>query len=353
MTAQRFVIGLCVCALLAAGCSSDGGDGEGGADKDAAADAGPDRHRLDDTLRLNHIQVEGTHNSYHKKPPVVLLPWDYEHAPLIEQLELHGVRQFELDLYWNAAANDYDVLHVPQIDAETTCETLTLCLEGVRKWLAKRPDALPPMLWLEPKDLGDPTKSTPAYARLEEIVKAIKWPRGVLTPDDVRGDAKDLKSAVAANGWPTLGEVRGKVMFVMLDSGEHRDRYVKPDPSLKGRLLFAEGKADDPWGVVAKIDGPVSGKDAIIAAVKAGRMIRTRADTDSKEAKANDKSRLQAALDSGAQAISTDYPGKVEGVDYFVEIPGGHPARCNPITAPPECTSADIEKLDPIAIADF
>jgi hypothetical protein len=31
------------------------------------------------------------------------------------------------------------------------------------------------------------------------------------------------------------------------------------------------------------------------------------------------------------------------GEPYVVEIPGGTPARCNPITAPAECASEDIE----------
>ncbi len=323
------------------------------ADSTSADESAPDRHRLDDQLRLNHVQAKGTHNSYHLKPKVALQPWDYSHAPLLEQLEKQGVRQFELDLFWNADKDDYDVLHFPQIDAETTCETLTICLEGVRRWLAKRPGALPPMLWLEPKDEDDPTKSDPAYARLEAIVKAVKWPRGIVTPDDVRGDAKDLKTAIATTGWPTLGQVRGKPMFVMLDGGSHRDAYVKPDPSLKGRLLFAEGGPDDPWGVVAKIDNPLTAKAKIQAAVKAGRLIRTRADTNSAERKSNDKTRLQAGLESGAQAISTDYPAKVEGVAYFVDIPGGSPARCNPITAPAACTTDDVEKLDPLPLDAF
>lgn len=333
-----------------------GGDADAGAadtpDATDTVDAGPP-HAQDDVLRLNHVQFKGTHNSYHIKPDIALLPWDYTHAPLLEQFEKQGVRQIELDIYWNVLKDDYDVLHVHTLDGKSTCATLTICLEQVRKWLAKRPGALPVQIWLEPKDLLDLTLSKPAFDKLESIIRAVKWPKGLIEPDDVRGSAKDLITAVTAAGWPTLSEVRGKAMFVLLDSGVHRDAYVKPDPTLKGRALFAEGSANDPWGAMAKIDGPIGGQAAIQAAVKAGRMIRTRADSDSAEAKKNDKTRLQAALDSGAQAISTDYPAKIAKYDYVVEIPGGTPARCNPVTAPPSCVTKDVEQLQPMALSEF
>ena len=38
-----------------------------------------------------------------------------------------------------------------------------------------------------------------------------------------------------------------------------------------------------------------------------------------------------------------DFPAPVAGVPYHVEMPGGSPSRCNPITAPAECTAKAIE----------
>ena len=45
-----------------------------------------------------------------------------------------------------------------------------------------------------------------------------------------------------------------------------------------------------------------------------------------------------AAIASGAQFVSTDYPVPDPdfGTGYMVAIPDGMPARCNPISAPPE-----------------
>ena len=76
--------------------------------------------------------------------------------------------------------------------------------------------------------------------------------------------------------------------------------------------------------------------------------MRTRADADNVEPFAGDTSVRDAAFASGAQFVSTDYPEAVTGVPmtgppYVVEIPGGTPSRCNPVTAPAECASTDIE----------
>ena len=49
-------------------------------------------------LRINHIQVLGTHNSYHIEPfGPTIRAYDYTHEPLDVQAEDFAVRQFELD----------------------------------------------------------------------------------------------------------------------------------------------------------------------------------------------------------------------------------------------------------------
>ena len=54
---------------------------------------------------------------------------------------------------------------------------------------------------------------------------------------------------------------------------------------------------------------------------------------------------VPTAIASGAQWVSTDYPvpNPAFGTGYFVEIPDGHPARCNPLNAPYGCRSIALE----------
>ena len=53
-------------------------------------------------LRINHIQMEGTHNSYHVEP--IFSPtreYMYTHEDLDIQATDQGVRQFEIDVWWD------------------------------------------------------------------------------------------------------------------------------------------------------------------------------------------------------------------------------------------------------------
>ncbi|MCB0964987.1 MAG: hypothetical protein KDA98_17050, partial [Acidimicrobiales bacterium] len=146
---------------------------------------------------------------------------------------------------------------------------------------------------------------------------------------------------IEADGWPRLGDTRGKVMFAMINGAPYRDRYLELHPNLAEGILFTTGDpgadgADDV--VVASIDDPVAEGDRIAQLVRDGYLVRTRSDTPGVEAPAGDTARLEAALASGAHWVSTDHPGP-EGAagqydsDYVAELPGFLAARCNPIVA--------------------
>ena len=55
------------------------------------------------------------------------------------------------------------------------------------------------------------------------------------------------------------------------------------------------------------INNAKAAQDRISRMVKKGYMVRTRADADTREARANDRSSFEAACASGAQIITTDY----------------------------------------------
>jgi len=76
--------------------------------------------------------------------------------------------------------------------------------------------------------------------------------------------------------------------------------------------------------------------------------VRPRADSSPATARANDTAGREAALATGAQLVSTDFPAPVTGLSYSVAIPGGTPSRCSP-GAPQGCTPEAIE--DPAKLA--
>ena len=297
----------------------------------------------DGELRVNHLQAKGSHNSYHIAPsPVEIDALNYTHAPLDVQLGEQGVRQFELDVRLDKDEGHFTVFH-EIFDKGTTCPTLVECLTTMKGWSDKNPAHQPLFVQIELKDTVYPDEADVYFSSLEADVLSVFPRERVLTPDDVKGSAASVREAIAKGGWPTLGEARGKLIFFIDNSSDARTYYTHGGKDLDGRLMFIDADPTDPYAGVILANNPVGDAARIAEAISAGLIVRTRADADNVEPLAGDTSTREAALSSGAHLISTDYPAKVDGVDYVVEMPGGTPSRCNPVTAPEGCTSKDIE----------
>ena len=210
------------------------------------------------------MQLLASHNSYKAEPyaavfdalrpdiPDTIAGLEYFHRPLTEQFDELGVRAIELDVWADPEGGKYaapafpasvgveipddpvmrapgfKVMHQNEIDTHATCVTLVLCLTEVREWSEAHPAHVPMMIQLEVKD------EAPDAAELDALdaeIRSVFDEEHMITPDDVRGDTATLGAAVAANGWPVLGEVRGKVLFT-LDNGGLRDLYLAGHPSL-------------------------------------------------------------------------------------------------------------------------
>ena len=315
----------------------------------AAQSAGA--NRLDGKLRTNQVQVLATHNSYHiqQDAPIQSSPTtQYTHAPLDQQLDL-GVRGFEIDVV-NAPDGSFPVLHTPVVDATSNCTPLAQCLQVIRTWSEAHPGHVPIFVLIEPKNddvdfVIDPTLRRFDAAGLDQLDKTVRSSlgRGLITPDSVRGKSKTLRGAVTGRGWPTLAKTRGKTLVALNTGGTIRGAFLQGHPSLERRAMFVTADEQSPAAAVIKMDDPDEAR--IQALVKQGFIVRTRADADLIEARNHDTSRREIALRSGAQIVSTDFEVAVPAIggDYVVQIPGGTPARCDPVNAPKNCRPSDIE----------
>jgi hypothetical protein len=252
------------------------------------------------------------------------------------------------------------VLHVQDVDFDTTCLSLIACLETIKAWSDGQPGHLPLMVLIEAKDepIPDPLAlgfAIPLPFGVEEFrtidaeIRSVFPDDQLITPDDVRGKRKTLEQAVLKDGWPTLAESRGRILFALDNGGQKRLDYIDGATSLEGRVLFTSSTPGEPDAAFLKINEPRGDPNRIPDAVAAGYIVRTRADADTFDARPPiDTSRREAALSSAAQFVSTDYPvpNPVFGGEYFVEIPDGSPARCNPINAPAGCRNRALETLD-------
>ena len=302
-------------------------------------------------LRINHIQMKGTHNSYHVEP--LFSPtreYMYTHQALDLQASQQGVRQFELDVWWDVREG-LRVYH-NQYDSGTTCPTFENCLGTLLEWSNENPMHHPLFIWVEPKDwpeqAADVTTTLESSGLLGDIEQEISnfWPLNkTITPDDVRGDSDNLRDAIGENGWPLLEQSRGKAIFVLLARGQARDLYIQEFPGLFGARMFTLSEEGSTEAAIFSIADPLGSGGDISRLVAEGYIVRTRADSGGEEADNNDTSRRDAALAVGAHSISTDYPDRVDEFDYWVSIPDGNPSRCNPISSPAWCTSESIEDI--------
>ncbi|MFT5354691.1 MAG: hypothetical protein ACI9KE_001898, partial [Polyangiales bacterium] len=203
----------------------------------------------------------------------------------------------------------------------------------------------PIFVQLEPKTrIPDGEPGVAQYDALDREIRQVFGEDLLITPAFVQGDAETLQTAVTTTGWPTLGETRGRTAFFLNCGRNDCIRYA----NLDNRAVFADGNEDDPWTAIRIMNNP---NDGVREAVEAGYIVRTRA-ADNSQVVEGDEAVLRESLDnalaSGAQMISTDLPAPIPGLTYFVELPGGSPSLCNPISAPEGCTASDIE--DPTRI---
>jgi hypothetical protein len=241
---------------------------------------------------------------------------------------------------------------VQEIDFETHCLTFVACLSTLKAWSDANPTHIPITVMVEAKEevIPDPLElgftvplefGPEEVANIDEEILTVFPPSQLIEPDDVRGEYGTLEEAVLDGGWLTLGEARGRVMFVFLNRSAARDHYIEGHPSLRGRVMFTNSDEGTPEAAWFNVNNSLTDGERIEALVAAGYLVRTRADADTEQARNDDYTLQEAAFASGGQFVSTDYvvPNPDFGTEYQAAVPGGHVARCNPISAPPECDS--------------
>lgn len=349
-----------------------------------------------DNIKVNELQFMGSHNSYRLKTyqPIFdivntlsdtgILPddldpseWDYTHLSFPEQLDDYNVRHFEIDVYYdpdggrfyNRQGNSfvfestesnipdlqepgYKVIHIPDLDYNTHYYTFKQALATIRDWSNQNPSHEPIFVMLELKDqaagdfapgLGFATAlpyTSQAMEDLEAEVREVYGNElnGVFTPDMLRGDYSTIKEAVTNSNWPTLGEARGHVFYVIDVNSEGKTNYLDGHPTLENRAMFMFSNVENDETAFVKGDNPISGMENIQNNVRNGYFVRTRADAGTTEARTGDVTRREAAFESGAQMISTDYyradprnETSDDWTDYSVQFPDGSAFQLNSV----------------------
>ena len=347
-----------------------------------------------DGIRFNEIQVIGTHNSYHIAPepamqglidqrsPGAAASLDYTHRPLWEQFALLGVRQIELDVFADPDGGHYakpsgierlkasqqelvmphdpegklsqpglKVLHVTDFDFRTTVYTFIEALNEIRQWSLANPNHVPITVLVEVKQGSDrPQMAKPIpfddvqLRAIDREIRSVFPEDHLILPDQIRGEEATLRDAITKRGWPELASVRGKVLFALDNGGAVRDRYLRGNETLEGRVLFVSVDETHPAAAFMKINNPTQDFEKIRAAVKKGFIVRTRADSPTRHARENDRRQQAKAFASGAQFISTDYPEPDRRLsEYCVKFPNRLVVRTNPLIGPHTLSGVDLD----------
>jgi hypothetical protein len=337
-------------------------------------------------IRLNQIQVIGSHNSYHaglapseaawlrKVNPKAADGLEYKHPALDAQLS-SGVRQVEIDIYADTEGGRYShpanvkfvssmglpadppfdpnglflkpgfkVMHAQDVDYRSNCQPLTGCLAVILNWSTAHPGHLPIFVLLETKEgrsrpeyQVDPEKfTTSVFDDLDKEIRSVFERGRMIVPDDVRGRHATLEKAVLAGEWPTLESARGKVVF-LLDQRKAGPAYLAGHSSLQGRVIFTNAEPGSPDAAFVEVNDPLEDPALIPALVRKGYLVRTRTDADTVQARTGETKQRDAAIASGAQILSSDYPfdEKASWSGFSVSFPKGGIARCNPVLKMP------------------
>jgi hypothetical protein len=351
------------------------------------------RQWFDSNLRLNDLLVVGSHNSYKARIPDnelsiiasvsgrVARNLDYGHASLTAELDA-GARQLELDVYydpqggryltpmvmrrakadmgeaWRAtmAGPGFKTFHMADVDFRSSCLTLRACLSEIRAWSDAHPQHVPITILINAKDTaGVPGGVVPlkfdaaAYDALDGEVRA-EMEGKLITPDMVQGSYPTLREAVLANNWPTLGEARGRILFTLEEPPHKVAIYRGNRKSLEGRVMFINSPDENsPAAAYFSFGDPLWEAGRIRRTVEKGFIVRTRADADTREARANNTAPRDTALAGGAQVISTDYlwPDPRLANGYRVNLPGAS-AMCNPVRMGKRCVGMAVETRAPL-----
>lgn len=348
-----------------------------------ACDARCDAQWMDDNLRLDQVQMIGTSESYKQRPTDAVMrlirmggrkqaeALDYGQPSLATQLD-NNVRSLSFDvaydpkggLFKNPAGASmamdllpdqyvetmrkpgFKTIHVLDVDYNSSCLALADCLKQVADWSNAHPRHLPIVIALRTNDVKTPmpgaTKpldcDTEALDALDAEVRAA-FPAGrIITPDQIQGNHASLREAVMAHNWPKLGDSRGKVLFVLDDTPQKVRAYQGTRNSLEGRAMFVATDTDSPVAAFVSAPDPQTDRVRISDAAKAGFIVMTRADAETREARQNLTSRRDAAFTSGAQIVQTNFAVSDKAIGpYRVSLDDNPAALCGKALAPERC----------------
>lgn len=290
-----------------------------------------------DQVRFNDMQFIGTHNSYKLKASLISKMvnhftatvidkkddaslYDYVFEPVSDQLN-NGIRSFELDLL-SKTNGDFVCSHHAIFDNASSCLNFEMAVKELKLWSDANPEHMPITVLVELKDWLLPVPGTKdfdvdAMRKLDEIIRNTAGD-SLFRPADMLGDYQNLQQVIDEEGWPTLSQMKGKIVFI-LHPDSITQEYITSDPTMQSQSFFPMLKGDakvsnaqlkantEEWQnnvIMFMCNSPRLQFEDIKALKANGYFVRTRSDSYRNFNSEN----AEAAIQSGANIISSDYP---------------------------------------------
>ncbi len=211
-----------------------------------------------DGVKYNQLQFLATHNSYQLLPTeesgklygaisdltfgLVGDTSQFENDTLTDQFEV-GIRSIEIDIETvdDGENVSFIVTHNPLYDNTSSCYDFSMALEEIKMWSDNNPGHLPVTVIVEPKKLVPPVNNMKnfslEYAKICDELIREKMGNTLLTPDDMMGEYESLKEMRENDGWLTLEQTMGKVIFLLHDNSAISD-YISLDKTLRSQAMF-------------------------------------------------------------------------------------------------------------------
>lgn len=197
-----------------------------------------------DSVPFDELQQTTIHNAFAQGVP-------------LGDLLSSGVRSLEIDLhrgkrFHDRPDGDWFVYHVdfPLMD-HSSCDRLSLCLDEIARSHRAMPSHAPITVFL---DLKDPLSGSQDAIALDRAIFSRFERSTTFTPSDLLArcpNATTLRDAVRAEcDWPTLGALRGKMIFVLTGgdlchAASPIAGYVDYAKRAASRLVFVAGGVTD------------------------------------------------------------------------------------------------------------
>jgi len=289
-----------------------------------------------DSLPMNQIRVLASHNSYKIQPTARTMKFISRFKRFLS--EDNQPYQLELDVYNDPKGGRYykhklnffipkqrikekefsalkkpgfKIIHIPDIDYRSNYLFLSEALQELNQWSVQHPAHSPIFVNIELKGsaLGDESKllhlmgykkaigfNAQALQELDSVFKQMLTT--LFSAEEFKNTDNSLRERIDNQGWPSIGEVRGRIFVIVQGSG------VELYPETQGAFVY--GVPENKNCIFLLRDDPNSSFSEI-KTLQNKFIIRTRSDAGTIEARANDYTRYNRAIMSGAQIISTDY----------------------------------------------